>query len=305
MKVFHIILILCSLVLNSYAQKSGNAVANAEKQKQEATANETMGRLSISADQELAKSIQELNKLRDQITAEKLPLAQELTSLEEELTNLRKEYEKTTRLVDAGNLEMTTIKAEMKARQDELTYIANLLDEYARSFETKINISELQYIGKDIDTAKQASENTTLTMPEKSAKHTAFVNTTIKRLFDAVGGMRFPGVGVDMQGTVEEGQYALIGPVALFRSKSGNVSGLVIPQPGSTNPLIRPLEGEIQAKVASLVETGAGVMPLDPSRGGALKALVQKTDIVHIFKKGGPIMWPLLFSAVLSLLTVF
>jgi biopolymer transport protein ExbB len=45
-------------------------------------------------------------------------------------------------------------------------------------------------------------------------------------------------------------------------------------------------------------------MPLDPSRGGALKALIQKTSLLHIFKKGGPIMWPLLVASILALGTV-
>src|SRR3989337_4275358 len=100
-------------------------------------ANETMKQLSLSAGQELAQSIQELNQLREQIATEKLPLAQELTTLEEKLTQLRRDHEKVTRLVDAGNLEIITIKAEMKARQDALTYTRNLLDEYARTFESK------------------------------------------------------------------------------------------------------------------------------------------------------------------------
>ena len=52
------------------------------------------------------------------------------------------------------------------------------------------------------------------------------------------------------------------------------------------------------------MDKGEGTLPLDPSRGGALKALVQKTSLVHIFKKGGPIMWPLLFAAILALATV-
>ena len=267
-------------------------------------ANETMKQLSLSAGQELTRSIQELNQLREQIATEKLPLAQELTTSEEKLAQLRRDHEKVTRLVDAGNLEIITIKAEMKARQDELSYIGNLLDEYARTFESKINVSELQYCGEAILTAKQATENTTLSMPEKFSRQIAFVNVSLKRLFDAIGGMRFPGVGVDFQGTVADGQFAIIGPVALFCAKTCGAAGLSIPQSGSTKPLIRPLEGSLQSGIVALVETGEGLMPLDPSRGGALKALVQKTSLIHIFKKGGPIMWPLLFAAFMAFGTV-
>jgi hypothetical protein len=86
----------------------------------------------------------------------------------------------------------------------------------------------------------------------------------------------------------------VLGPIALFRGENGGATGLVVPQTGSTKPLIRPLEATLQAGIAALIDTGEGLLPLDPSRGGALKALVQKTNIIHIFEKGGPIMWPLL-----------
>lgn len=267
-------------------------------------AGETINQLSVSAGEKLARSIQELNQLREQIAAEKLPLAQELTTLEEQLTQLRRDHERITRLVDAGSLEITTIKAEMKARQDELTYIGNLLDEYARSFESKVNVSELQYLGDGIETAKQATEDKTLSLSEKFARQVAFAGASVTRLFEAVGGMRFPGIGVDLEGAVVDGQFAIIGPVALFRARSGGAAGLVVPQSGSTKPLIRPLEGAMQAGIVALVESGEGLMPLDPSRGGALKALVQKTNIIHIFKKGGPVMWPLLAASILALGTV-
>ena len=187
-------------------------------------ADKTINKLSLSEGQELVKSIQELNKLREQIATEKLPLAQELTTLEEKLTQLRRGYENATRKVDDGNLEIITIKAEMKAREDELTYIGNLLDEYARTFESKINVSELQYCGKAIETAKQATENTTLSIPEKFARQIALVNVSQKRLLDAIGGIRFPGVGVDFQGKLANGQFAIIGPVALFAVKNGGVA---------------------------------------------------------------------------------
>ena len=269
----------------------------------QAAGEQTMSRVSRSAEQELAKSIEELNQLRQRISNEKIPLAQELTNVEERLTQLRQEHEKTSRLVDSGNLEISSTKVEMKARQDELTYVSNLLDEYARTFESKVNVSELQYCGEAIESAKQATENNTLSLPEKFSRQTTFTDVTIKRLIDAIGGLRFAGVGVDLTGAVAHGQFAIIGPVALFRGDGGGATGLVVPQSGSTRPLIRPLEGAMQLGIASLVDGGSGLLPLDPSRGAALKALVQKTNIKHIFEKGGPIMWPLLLASILAMAT--
>jgi biopolymer transport protein ExbB len=302
MKTISIILGLWCLAAVSLAE---NTTANSDSKPAEG---QILSQLSQSAKQELDKSIVELNTLREQIATEKLPLAQELTAEEDKLIQCRQDYDKIMRLVDSGNLELASMKSEIKARQDELSYIGNLLDEYARSFESKINICELQWganlCGKTLDAAKKATENNTLSMQDKFDLQLAFVKVSADRLYDAIGGMRFGGVGVDMQGTVEDGEYLMIGPVALFHAKTGVTAGLVLPQSGSTNPLIRPLEGQMQINLAALTKTGEGLMPLDPTRGAALKAMVQKTSLVHIFKKGGPIMWPLLFAAVLAVLTV-
>ncbi|MFN0241941.1 MAG: MotA/TolQ/ExbB proton channel family protein [Planctomycetota bacterium] len=260
-----------------------------------------MSQLSRSASEQLAKSTQELNALRATIAAEQLPLAQELTALEERAVALRQQQASLAGEADKVSLELPRIRHDIEAIEGDLGYVITLLDEYARTFDAKINISELQYCGEAIETAKQAGEDKHLSMSEKFERQIAFVNVSLKRLYDAIGGMRFPGVGVDMEGTVTEGQFAIIGPVALFSAASGGAAGLVIAQSGSTNPLIRPLEGALQAGIAALVDTGEGLLPLDPSRGGALKALIQKTKLTDIFVQGGPIMWPLLLSSILAL----
>jgi len=263
----------------------------------------TIGKVATAAEAELNKSIAELGSMRAQIAAEKLPMSQELTGLEESVINLRKEADRVQRLVDAGALEIGTIKAEIKSREDELGYISGLLDEYVRTFETKIGVAEVQLFAQPIESTKQVIENKTLTPNERFGKQTLFVGLTLKRLFDVVGGARFVGTGVDMLGTVMQGQFAVIGPVSLFRADGGE-AGVAVPQVGSANPLVRPLEGDMSGQVASLIASGEGTLPLDPSRGGALKALVAKTNLVHLFIKGGPIMWPMLAASVIALAVV-
>jgi biopolymer transport protein ExbB len=44
--------------------------------------------------------------------------------------------------------------------------------------------------------------------------------------------------------------------------------------------------------------------PHEQSRLAEFKAIVQKTNIIHIFEKGGPIMWPLLIASILAMGTV-
>ncbi len=253
-----------------------------------------------AAEEELSRSVSELNAMRERIAGEKLPLAQELTGLEEKVIALRRESDRVQRLVDAGALEIGTMQAEMKARQDELTYISSLLDEYARAFETKINVGEVQVFASPIEAAKSAVENKTLTPSERFGAQTKFVDLSMQRLFDAIGGHRFAGTAVDMLGTVLQGQFAMIGPITLFSGDSGD-AGIPVPQPGSPNPVVRTLEGPLATAVRPLVASGEGTLPLDPSRGGALKALVQKASLIHIFIKGGPIMWPMLFASILAL----
>jgi biopolymer transport protein ExbB len=260
----------------------------------------TLARLSSSAEDRLTSSTRELNDLRERVANEKLPLAQNLTASEQRVTALRKEHDRVTRTLDSGNLDIPTIKGEIKAREDELAYIGNFLDEYARTFDTKIHPAEMQVCGKEIDKAKQATEDKDLTTAEKLDRQVGFVDFSIKRLSDVIGGVLFKGVAVDPAGIVSEGTYAVLGPVALFKAQSGT-AGVVVSQAGSINPLVRPLEGNIQNGIAPLVDGGEGTLPLDPTRGSALKALIQKTNLLHIFKQGGPIMWPLLVASILAL----
>lgn len=269
-----------------------------------ARASEGIGEALAAAERDVKESQQQLAALREAIAAEKLPMTRRLGSLEERLRELRQEYEGLTRNLDAGSLEVAGLQSETKLRQDEIAYLGNLLDEYVRGFESRLNPGETERYQGAIEVAKQAPGNSNLPLQEKLERQLAAAEASLDRAEEVVGGSRFEGSAVDPQGAVTEGRFALVGPVAVFASADGSVSGLAVAQSGSSRPAVRPLEGDLGASVASLVAEGSGFLPLDPTRGAALKQLVQRGSLVGLFRKGGPIMWPLLAVSVLALATV-
>jgi biopolymer transport protein ExbB len=88
--------------------------------------------------------------------------------------------------------------------------------------------------------------------------------------------------------------------VVLFADATGATAGLALPQAGSDNAAVRPLDEAATSGVAAIVEKGEGLLPFDPTRGGALSELVARGSLIHYFKKGGPIMWPLLLVSILA-----
>jgi biopolymer transport protein ExbB len=261
-------------------------------------------RAAASGEADLKASLEELAALRERIAAEKLPLTRELGGLEDRLRRLRQDHEQVLRGIDTGNLDLVAAQAELKLRQDEAAYIANLLDEYARSFESRLNVAEAARYAEAIVAAKDAPTNADLAPPERLARQLAVVSASLTRLDDLMGGARFDGTAVDPKGVLTEGRFALIGPVALFAAADGTAAGLALPQSGSAQPAVRPLDEALTASVAAVVNDGSGLLPLDPTRGAALKALVERWSLIGLFRKGGPIMWPLLAVSILALGTV-
>ena len=256
--------------------------------------------------QEIDASSKELSVLRETIVNQKIPLTKRLSQLEDEIGEARREYDKNRHAIDARNLELNGLKTDAKQRQDEVTYITSLLDEYARSFEGRLHASEVDRYKAEVETALLAPQNKDLNPTQKFDQQLALVKTSATRLEGLIGGTRFEGSALDPQGVVDQGRFALIGPVALFASSDGRTVGLALPRSGSSKPIIHPFtEKDGAISLASIISTGQGVLTLDPTLGGALKALIAKGSLWGYFKKGGPIMWPLLALAVLALSVIF
>ncbi|HOQ05554.1 MAG TPA: MotA/TolQ/ExbB proton channel family protein [Anaerohalosphaeraceae bacterium] len=244
--------------------------------------------------QKLDDSLAELAAFRQQMAEELLPLNRRINELENRLLEVRRQYQQTSRLLDGRTLDLSTLRNEIKARQEEASYLSGLLGEYIRNFESRLHIAELQRYRAVLEEAKLAAENRTLSPMEVYEAQGRLLLTALDRLEEALGGARFEGAAVDSTGLVQKGTFVLLGPIALFRSQDGQVVGTVEQQLGSLEPTVLPFENpQIAQTAAELIETSQGLFPLDPTLGNARKIEQTRETLLEHIQKGGPVMIPI------------
>ena len=261
---------------------------------------------SQAIQKKLEDSVNELNRLREQVVEEKLPLSRKVSELENKLSKVRMEYQEVVRTLDTRKLDLINMKNELKAKQDQSDYLSNLLNEYIRKFESHLHISEVQRYQKLISDAKLAPENTNLTDIQVYISQADLLFASMERLEEALGGTTFDGKAVDDAGLLKEGKFLAVGPAVLFSSTDGETLGTVQQRLGSLEPSIIPYGVELDAQAAAkLINDKKGLFPLDPTGGNAhVVEETQQTLAEHI-AKGGPVMYPILGMAGLALLVAF
>lgn len=253
--------------------------------------------------QQLRDAVAELDVLRKQIGDEKIPLSRRLSELESQLSAARSEYQQTTRTLDSRSLDLSNLKSEIKSREEEAGYLSNLLSDYLRNFESGLHIAEIQRYEAALSIAKLAPENRELWQGDVFAAQAQLLDRSLDRLEGALGGETFEGTAVDPQGLVNPGRFALIGPIALFRSENGTVVGMAEQRIGSLEPTVIPFaDPAATASAGLLVRDRTGVLPADTTLGNAHKMEATNESFEEHVKKGGPVMIPIFAMAGLALL---
>jgi biopolymer transport protein ExbB len=285
MKSALVALALASLALRGQAQEPAPAVTPAQT---------ALAGVAQDLDERLAASLAELAELQQRITAEKLPLAEQLRALEDELLTVRRDGQKTTRLLETRSLDLANLRKEIEARRSETSYLGNLFAEYTANLETRIHIAEKARHMPAIEAAKLAPENSNLSQLEVVQAQTALLRAAIERQAEALGGVRFDGSALDAQGLVRPGVFVMIGPAAYFRSTDGAHVGTAEQRINSLEPAITAFEDPLDAQAVAALVVGAGAeLPFDTTLGNAHKvAETNETWVEHV-KKGGAVMWPI------------
>lgn len=254
---------------------------------------------------ELDKALLELGKVQQQVEDEKVPLSRRLSGLEGQVVDKRREVEKAQRFQENQLVELNALKTEVNRAREHSKFLDSLMGEYAQRFETRINIAEVERYRAVIGNAKGAASNGNLSPVDRFEVQAALVEASLGRLEGLVGGDTFEGHALSPAGIMESGAYLVAGPSAFFASSDGTTVGAVQLQLGSPEPAVIALDPGQNQEVRTLIESGKGELPVDPTMGNALKFQATEDSLFEHLAKGGPVIVPILLLGVMSVLIFF
>jgi biopolymer transport protein ExbB len=259
---------------------------------------QNLDQVKADAEADLASALAELATLRAEIREEKIPLAQERRNLEAEVRLLRDEAEAARAVQDNADLRLDQLRAQISGREEEIQYISNLLDEYARGLQSRIHVSQVESIEPQIlqilDEAESPVDDSV-----SATKLAEGIEIGIDRIREVLGGSIFEGNAVMPGGGYESGSFVLVGPIAFF---AGGGEGGMIERGESLRPAVVPVStGDIPAAISEIASTGSGLLPVDATMGKARAIEQTEATFMEHIAKGGVWIVPILAFAVLSL----
>ncbi len=258
---------------------------------------------SSSSQRDLNSANMRLDEARNRIADERIPLANERSRLMGRVLSLRREMEQASRLRDNKSVDLQGLELEIKKRKDEVSYLKSLLGDYIQRFESQIHISEEQLYQDIISSAISAGQDTSLSEEEKLVRQVSVVDVALDRIEELAGGYIFEGraLSPEPEKVLENGIITLVGPVALFSSKSSNTSGELV-RTKSAEPSVYVIGEEAAAAIRQVSETRTGAIPIDPTQGNARLIIKTKETFVEHVQKGGVVIYFILGLAALALL---
>lgn len=233
---------------------------------------------------DIQESTAELNALRSDIQAERLPRVREIQRLSEEVSALREEVQRIRNVKALRDGKQDQLIRDVERLKSEKDFVDSVFEEYRRSYGVNLQTGEAQFHSEPL--------------PENPADLWALTTRwwTLRR-----GGYHFPGTALDAAGREQQGTFVFLGPTGYFANEE--ISGLLITRPGSAYPGIYPLpDFSLRDAVKALFAGEPAVLPVDISGGDAMKVLQAKPGWIEHIRQGGVVVYPLLLLGLVALL---
>lgn len=267
---------------------------------------QTLEQITQAREVKLEASLKELHALRESIQSERLPLARELNALDAKADALEDEVARVRRLKDSQSVELDTLRERVVGRQREVDYVTRtLMPSYLANYEAALSVGELEGIGESIHAYHLYLENADASELEKLEAGLTLMADSLKQLDSLLGGQRYDGNALTPEGTLQAGQFVQVGPLLYFGASDQSVAGLALSS-RSDHAELHPLDGAAADGIFEVLQTGSGLLPVDPTLGDALAVEQAKDSISEHLVKGGVWVYPILaFACVATIVSIF
>lgn len=244
---------------------------------------------SEQASSDLKSALTQLSVTRGEIAGEKIPLIREVSSLEDQVRQKSDELDRLRRLRDNSDLGLNRLRVQVEAMKAQNEYAAGLLDEFVRSFETRIDYSEVPLYSAAAEEARLALDDSDMSQADRFNKQIAVIGVALDRLELLTGGYTFEGKALTPSGEIEDGTFAAFGPSVYFASSQSNLAGTTFAKLNAAEAAIAVPGEAFSAGIRTLIESGEGSIPADATLGKALKIVEGNDSIAEHLAKGGSV----------------
>jgi biopolymer transport protein ExbB len=250
----------------------------------------------------LHSALTELAQTREAIATDKIPLIRNVTALEDDVRRQTTELDRLRRLRDNSDLGLNRLREQVKAVETQNEYAAGLLDEFVRSFETRINYSETQLYSAAAEEARLALDDSDMNQAERFQKQIKVIGVALNRLGKLTGGYTFEGQALAPNGDIETGTFAVFGPTVYFASDQSELAGVTFNKINAAQAAIAVPGEEYTANIRNFITNNEGEIPIDATLGKALKMVEANDTILEHLSKGGSVGVVILGLGVICLL---
>lgn len=255
------------------------------------TTSQNFDQAASEAEERLEKALNDLDQIQEEVNNERPKLGARLDDVEAEALRLRDEASNVARIKAGFDVEVSQLQNEKQSIIDNNNYIqSTLLNEYIRRLELTIDPSEIPMYAEDIqktlaylETEQEVDDSTIFT------NQLDIVQKSLDRVERVLGGDTFKGPAI-VDGTLVEGDFALIGPVSYFSGAdtAGITNGML-----DNRARIYTLP-EYSESIGTVATTGSGTLPIDTTDGEALETRTQSITLMEELALGGFVMYPIL-----------
>lgn len=258
-------------------------------------------RVAADYDKQIQQAMQDLEKIRARLNAEKAPLLREREAAQQKVLTLQREV---TRLeTDAQNVaerrrKLTTAQESIRKT---VSFLNSSSRDALRAYQDNLAPGEEQFVTERLATLQQAIEEGAAVNPRGATDALEFL---VQHLRDTAGGRAAPGralVAGDNQ--LRSGTIAFVGPDAWFLPEQGAPT-VLRRQAGTPHAIGYPVRGWERAQAEPFFRGQKGPMMIDASGGKALRLQETRGNAWQHIQTGGTMAYVILLTGLLALVLI-